>query len=145
MLLVERFDRIQAGEDWRCRAMVSALTIPELKEMQALRELPGLGRGHSLPLHRPTATLRELFARLTFNILVGNVDDHARNRAAFGDDARSTNRSNEDLSRVHDACGIHRGFQATHERDRLDTVLPHERVLLADPDAMLPRASAADR
>jgi serine/threonine-protein kinase HipA len=30
-------------------------------------------------------TLRELFSRVTFNILVGNNDDHARNHAAFWD------------------------------------------------------------
>ena len=29
------------------------------------------------------ATLRELFARIVFNILVGNTDDHARNHSAF--------------------------------------------------------------
>ena len=33
----------------------------------------------------PEATLHELFGRLTFNILVGNTDDHARNHAAFWD------------------------------------------------------------
>ena len=33
----------------------------------------------------PVETLRELFARMTFNILVGNTDDHARNHAAFWD------------------------------------------------------------
>ena len=33
----------------------------------------------------PIETLRELFARMTFNILVGNTDDHARNHAAFWD------------------------------------------------------------
>jgi serine/threonine-protein kinase HipA len=31
------------------------------------------------------ATLRELFARIVFNVLVGNTDDHARNHAAFWD------------------------------------------------------------
>jgi serine/threonine-protein kinase HipA len=31
----------------------------------------------------PEKTLRELFARISFNILVGNTDDHARNHAAF--------------------------------------------------------------
>ncbi len=30
-------------------------------------------------------TLRELFSRIVFNILVGNTDDHARNHAAFWD------------------------------------------------------------
>ncbi len=29
--------------------------------------------------------MRELFARLSFNILIGNTDDHARNHAAFWD------------------------------------------------------------
>lgn len=32
-----------------------------------------------------SATLRELYARLVFNILCGNTDDHARNHAAFWD------------------------------------------------------------
>lgn len=31
----------------------------------------------------PAATLRELFSRIVFNILVGNTDDHPRNHAAF--------------------------------------------------------------
>ena len=31
----------------------------------------------------PRETLRELFGRLVFNVLVGNTDDHARNHAAF--------------------------------------------------------------
>jgi len=33
----------------------------------------------------PVTTLHELFARITFNILTGNNDDHARNHAAFWD------------------------------------------------------------
>jgi serine/threonine-protein kinase HipA len=33
----------------------------------------------------PQGDLRELFGRLTFNILCGNTDDHARNHAAFWD------------------------------------------------------------
>jgi Uncharacterized protein related to capsule biosynthesis enzymes len=32
-----------------------------------------------------SATLRELFSRLVFNILCGNTDDHARNHATFWD------------------------------------------------------------
>jgi serine/threonine-protein kinase HipA len=31
----------------------------------------------------PRETLNELFARMLFNILCGNTDDHARNHAAF--------------------------------------------------------------
>lgn len=33
----------------------------------------------------PRPTLRELFARIVFNILTSNTDDHARNHAAFWD------------------------------------------------------------
>jgi serine/threonine-protein kinase HipA len=43
-------------------------------------------------------TLNELFARITFNILVGNNDDHARNHAAFWDGAALT------LTPAYDIC-----------------------------------------
>jgi len=33
----------------------------------------------------PQETLRELFARIVFNVLVGNTDDHPRNHAALWD------------------------------------------------------------
>jgi serine/threonine-protein kinase HipA len=86
VLLVDRFDRIADGDLWRRRAVVSALTLLELNEMMAAyasyEDLADLIR------HRftePRATLRELFARLAFNILCGNTDDHARNHAAFWD------------------------------------------------------------
>jgi serine/threonine-protein kinase HipA len=32
------------------------------------------------------ATLRNLLARIVFNICIGNIDDHARNHAGFWDD-----------------------------------------------------------
>jgi serine/threonine-protein kinase HipA len=35
-----------------------------------------------------SVTLREFFARIAFNILCGNTDDHARNHAAFWDGDR---------------------------------------------------------
>jgi serine/threonine-protein kinase HipA len=87
VLLVERFDRVaHVDGTWRRRAMVSALTLLGLDEMMAAyasyEDLADLVR------HRfaePRATLRELFARLVFNILSGNTDDHARNHAAFWD------------------------------------------------------------
>jgi serine/threonine-protein kinase HipA len=83
VLLVERFDRLDGG---RRRAVVSALTILGLGEM--------LGRYASYAdladvilekFSDAVPTLRELFGRITFNILVGNTDDHARNHAAFWD------------------------------------------------------------
>lgn len=84
VLLVERFDRVP-GTTAR-RAAVSALTILELNELAArwasYAELAQVIRERFTD---PAATLRELFARITFNVLVGNTDDHARNHAAFWD------------------------------------------------------------
>ena len=86
VLLIERFDRVRHGDQWRRRAMVSALTIFELDEMMAayasyekLAECIRHRFAHS------TASLHELFARMVFNILCGNTDDHARNHSAFWD------------------------------------------------------------
>lgn len=100
VLLVERFDRVpHADGRWRRRALVSALTLLELDEMMAAyasyEELAEIIR------HRfttPRATLRELFARLVFNILCGNTDDHARNHAAFWDGERLS------LTPAYDIC-----------------------------------------
>ena len=84
VLLVERFDRQQSAAGWERKMMVSALTMLGLDEMMAryasYADLADIIR------HRftdPRATLRELFARIVFNILSGNTDDHARNHAAF--------------------------------------------------------------
>jgi serine/threonine-protein kinase HipA len=86
VLLFERFDRVRADGGWHRRAFVSALTLLGLDEMMAryasYEELATIVR------HRfaaPRETLRELFARMLFNILCGNTDDHARNHAAFWD------------------------------------------------------------
>ncbi len=83
VLLVERFDRTGDG---RRRAMVSTLTILELDEMMAryasYADLADIIRARFTDAR---ATLRELFARISFNILVSNTDDHPRNHAAFWD------------------------------------------------------------
>jgi serine/threonine-protein kinase HipA len=84
VLLVERFDRGKAGDGWTRKAMVSALTLFELDEMMA--RYASYETLAEIIRHRftePTATLRELFGRLVFNVLCGNTDDHARNHAAF--------------------------------------------------------------
>jgi serine/threonine-protein kinase HipA len=82
-LLVERFDR--PGEGKR-RALVSALTMLGLDEAGArygsYADLADLVRAR---FTEPTKTLRELFARIVFNILCSNTDDHPRNHAAFWD------------------------------------------------------------
>ena len=99
VLLIERFDRIAAGEGWQRKMMVSALTLFGLDEMLAryagYEELAEIVRHR---FTRPAATLRELFARLIFNILCGNTDDHARNHAAFWDGRMLT------LTPAYDIC-----------------------------------------
>ena len=82
VLLVERFDRVPGSK--ARRALVSALTMLGLGEIQAryasYADLAQIVRERFTGGRR---TLRELFARITFNILSGNTDDHARNHAAF--------------------------------------------------------------
>ena len=86
VLLIERFDRLQAPGGWHRKAMVSALTLLGLDELMAryasYEDLAEIVRHR---FRNASATLRELFSRLTFNILCGNTDDHARNHAAFWD------------------------------------------------------------
>ncbi len=99
VLLIERFDRQRANTGWKRKLMVSALTILSLDEMMAryasYQDLAEIIR------HRftdPKDTLRELYGRLTFNILSGNTDDHARNHAAFWDGETLT------LAPAYDIC-----------------------------------------
>ena len=84
VLLIRRFDRAPGAAGWGRLAMVSALTLLGLDERMAAHAsyeaLADIVRARFTP---PVETLRELFARMTFNILVGNTDDHARNHAAF--------------------------------------------------------------
>ncbi len=84
VLLIERFDRIWCEKGWQRRPMISALTLLGLDEMMAryasYQDLAEIVR-HKFS--EAQATLKELFARIVFNILVGNTDDHARNHAAF--------------------------------------------------------------
>ena len=86
VLLVERFDRNKATSGWTRQSMISALTLFKLDEMMAryasYQELAEIIRRKFVD---PSNTLKELFARLVFNILCGNTDDHARNHAAFWD------------------------------------------------------------
>ena len=83
VLLIGRFDRPAAGGR---RAMVSALTILNLDEVGArYASYADLAQVIRARFADPIPTLRELFSRITFNILTGNNDDHARNHAAFWD------------------------------------------------------------
>ena len=82
VLLVERFDR--PGGSQR-RHLVSALTILGLDEFTGARygSYADLADHIRQSFTSPAATLRELFSRIVFNILVGNTDDHPRNHAAY--------------------------------------------------------------
>lgn len=86
VLLVERFDRLRVADGWARRGFVSALTLFGLDELSARHasyaELAAIIRARFAD---PKASLRELYKRLVFNVLVGNTDDHARNHAAFWD------------------------------------------------------------
>ena len=89
VLVVERFDRIPGTR--RRRSVISAPTILELNELAARwASYAELAQHIRRDFSHPAATLRELFARITFNILVGNTDDHARNHAAFWDGRQLT-------------------------------------------------------
>jgi len=96
VLLVERFDREADGAR---RAFVSALTILGFHELAGrhatYHDLADVIRERFVTRRR---TLRELFSRIVFNILVGNTDDHARNHAAFWDGERL------DLTPAYDIC-----------------------------------------
>jgi serine/threonine-protein kinase HipA len=99
VLLVERFDRAKAAGAWQRRGVVSALTLLGLDEMMAAyASYEDLAEVVRHRFERPAETLRELFARLTFNILCGNTDDHARNHSAFWDG------SSLSLTPAYDIC-----------------------------------------
>ena len=86
VLLIERFDRIASEKGWKRRCMVSSLTLLELDEMMArYASYENLAETIRHRFTDSSITLKELFKRITFNILVGNTDDHARNHAAFWD------------------------------------------------------------
>jgi serine/threonine-protein kinase HipA len=80
-LLVERFDRDATGR----RRMVSALTMLGLSPFPEGRYATYVDFAHKIRelCEYPDATLQELFARIAFNILCGNTDDHGRNHSCL--------------------------------------------------------------
>ena len=141
VLLVERFDRELTETGWTRRAVVSALTLLGLDERMAAHtsyeDLADIVRAR---FASPTETLRELFARMAFNILVGNTDDHARNHAAFWDGDQLA------LTPAYDICPQSRvGREASqamriHGRERRSQLLPclasAHKFLLAQDEAI---------
>ncbi|MFK7794972.1 MAG: type II toxin-antitoxin system HipA family toxin [Gammaproteobacteria bacterium] len=99
VLLIERFDRDKVSTGWQRNAMVSALTLFGLDDIMA--RYASYEKFAEIIRHRFTApkqTLKELYARMVFNILCGNTDDHARNHAAFWDGKQLT------LTPAYDIC-----------------------------------------
>ncbi|CAN5485066.1 type II toxin-antitoxin system HipA family toxin [soil metagenome] len=129
ILLVERFDRGPGGTR---RQFASALTILGLSEIAGryatYHEFADVIRTR-FPERR--ATLTELFARIVFNVLVSNTDDHARNHAAFwnGDDL--------ELTPAYDICPQPRAGQTQaqameigphHRSSQVATCLEHAKI-----------------
>jgi len=140
VLVIERFDRVAKGDQWRRLAMVSALTLFELDEMMAA--YASYEKLAEIIRHRfsePKVTLRELFSRIVFNILSGNTDDHARNHAAFWNGKQLS------LTPAYDICPQPRsGQQASqamliHERDRSSHL---STCIAAAPSFLLAREEA---
>ncbi|MGH3419483.1 MAG: type II toxin-antitoxin system HipA family toxin [Streptosporangiaceae bacterium] len=98
VLLVERFDRTTVPG--QRRLLVSALTILGLDEFLGARHgsYAELAEQIRARFTDPDETLRELFARIVFNVCISNTDDHPRNHAAFWDGAQLT------LSPAYDLC-----------------------------------------
>lgn len=115
ILLIRRFDRRKIALGWERSAMVSALTLLGLDEMMAryasYEELATIKRYR---FTNPKETLRELFARLVFNILSGNADDHARNHAAFWDGSALS------LTPAYDICPQGRTGREASQAMRID-------------------------
>lgn len=88
VMLIERFDRERLPQGIGRRHMVSALTLLALHEQDspdssyaAISDAIGL---HGLS-GQIASDRKELFARMVFNILVSNDDDHLRNHAFLFD------------------------------------------------------------
>lgn len=100
-ILVKRFDREVEGGQVLRRHMISALTMLNMDEYDVRAGFASYLR--MTDVLRQLATDfsrdgRELFARMVFNILIGNTDDHARNHACFWDG------SFLDLTPAYDIC-----------------------------------------
>ena len=121
VLLVERFDRqpTEDGKNWHRRSLVSALTWTQEDELAARHvaysELAEIIRAR---FREPGKDLRELFARMIFNILVGNTDDHARNHAGFWDG---------DMLELTPAYDIAPQKRGTIEANQALNIIPGER------------------
>ncbi len=142
VLAVKRFDRVNMPGGTARRHLLSALSLLNLHEMEAryarYQDLADLIRQH---FDQPKAALTELFRRLSFNVLIGNTDDHARNHAAFWNGVTLS------LSPAYDLAPQLRMGHEAHQAMRIDgtqgnastlgNVLSiHEHFLLSQKEAV---------
>lgn len=123
VLLVERFDRVNAEDGIKRRFMISGLTALQLHETESrlasYLDLAGFIRRYGKHAEGDCA---QLFRRMVYNLLVGNNDDHARNHAFFWDGAHY------DLTPAYDICPMLRyGLTANQamamgQQGRLSTI-----------------------
>ena len=107
VLLVERFDRVRGTRQRRpAGSALTMLGIPETAPREA--SYGSLAEVIRERFTEPRQTLRELFSRITYNILCGNTDDHARDHAAFWDGRMLT------LTPAYDICSYLRGRRRSH-------------------------------
>ncbi len=99
VILVERFDRKKRSNEWERRLVFTAQTLLGLPESTPL--FGSYQKFAEIIRHKftePLSTLEELFARIVFNILCGNTDDHLRNHSVFWDGTSLT------LTPAYDVC-----------------------------------------
>ncbi|WP_420625153.1 type II toxin-antitoxin system HipA family toxin [Candidatus Poriferisodalis sp.] len=110
VLLVRRFDR---SPPRKRRMMISALTILDLHDAHGIAgryaTYAALADSIRARFGSPDATLRELFSRIVFNILVSNTDDHAKNHSAFWNGRELT------LTPAYDICPQQRTGGEAHQ------------------------------
>jgi serine/threonine-protein kinase HipA len=84
--LIERFDRIPDGEDWRRLPFISGLTIIGAHESESSQQsYRRLAEQLRLFGSNPARDAKELWRRMVFNILCNNTDDHLRNHGFLWD------------------------------------------------------------
>ncbi|HEX9467354.1 MAG TPA: HipA domain-containing protein [Acidimicrobiia bacterium] len=95
VLIVHRFDRPAPGQR---PIMISARTMLRIGPLGVGASYADLADMVRERFTDPEETLRELYTRIVFNVLVGNTDDHAKNHAAFWDGTSLT------LTPAYDIC-----------------------------------------
>ncbi|KAF0811376.1 hypothetical protein IGB42_04142 [Andreprevotia sp. IGB-42] len=131
VMLIERFDRIRAGDGYSRRHFLSALTLLARHESDS-PNTSYADIAEAIATHCAADTIKadlaELFGRMVFNILVHNNDDHLRNHGFIWDGATGGWR----LSPLYDVVPA-----ATHAKTRhLHLGVGHQGRLATLPNAM---------